>query len=180
MFRKYLKSWCAVFASNMTRCTPSTAVEFGLFNNYWVNLLLTLNSIWWDWKHRFKLDHGQCCLFVIFLMFHRCGTVFTNYVSLGPLSAFDSVLNKDSFRVLVQMQGPTCKFVIPSKTNVEPVFLELLSGLQGQSASSSILHISIVSCVCTLVALSDHSKNCCMCTFWRNGKKEIMQPMVTV
>ena len=60
--------------------------------------------------------------------------------------------------------GPMCKFVIPSKTNVELVFLKLLSGLQGQSVSSSILHISIVSCVCTLVALSDHSKNCCMCT----------------
>ena len=43
--------------------------------------------------------------------------------------------------------GPMCKFVIPSKTNVEPVFLKLLSGLQGQSVSSSILHISIVSCV---------------------------------
>ena len=91
MFRKYLKSWCAVFASNMTRCTPSTAVEFGLFNNYWVNLLLTLNSIWWDWKHRFNLNHGQCWLFV---MFHPCCTVFTNYVSLGALSAFDSVQRK--------------------------------------------------------------------------------------
>ena len=115
MFRKYLKSWCAVFASNMTRCTPSTAVEFGLFNNYWVNLLLTLNSIWWDWKHRFKLDHGQCCLFVILLMFHPCGTVFTNYVSLGTLSAFESVLNKESFRVLVQMQGPRANLLFQAR-----------------------------------------------------------------
>ena len=60
--------------------------------------------------------------------------------------------------------GPMCKCVIPSKTNVELVFLKLLSGLQGQSVCSSISHIFIVSCVCTLVALSDHSKNCCMCT----------------